>query len=304
MADTADAAGTADETRAAGPAGAAGAAGAADAAGAPWRPLSPARAWLILAGAWLRAAAQYRTSLVMLTIAQIGASGLDFAAILLIFSRTRALAGFNLAEVMFLYGTSAASFGISDCLFSSVENLAVRIRTGVFDTMLLRPVAPLAQVFADEFTPKRFGKLATAGAVLGIALARLHVAWTPARVLAVPAMIACGAVIFGALWVLQGAFQFIATDAREAANAFTYGGQSLTEYPLTLYGRGIVWAVTFIVPLAFINWQPALYVLDRPDPTGLPHLLRYASPAVAVAATAVAWLAWRAGLRRYRSTGS
>jgi ABC-2 type transport system permease protein len=271
---------------------------------ARWRPLNPAHAWLVLAGAWLRAAAQYRTSLAMLTMAQIGASGLDFAAILLIFSRTSMLGGFSLTEVMFLYGTSAASFGISDCLFSSVENLAERIRTGVFDTMLVRPVPVLVQVFADEFTPKRFGKLATAGAVLGIALARLNIAWTPARVLAVPVMIVSGTVIFGALWVLQGAFQFVATDAREAANTFTYGGQELTAYPLALYGGGVVRAVTFVVPLAFINWQPALFVLDRPDPTGLPHLLRYASPAVAVAATAVAALAWRAALRRYRSTGS
>jgi len=62
--------------------------------------------------------------------------------------------------------------------------------------------------------------------------------------------------------------------------------------------------VTFIVPLAFVNWYPALYLLDMPDPLGLPSWLQYASPAVALLAALAAAVAWRAGVRRYRSTGS
>lgn len=269
-----------------------------------WRPLGFARAYLLLAAMWMRAAWQYRASLTIMTVGQAGASGLDFIAILLLFSHVSALAGFSLTEVLFLYGTAAFSFGLSDLLLSSVEMLGDRIRSGAFDAMLVRPVSALVQVCTDEFTPKRFGKVAQSGAVLIVALVRLRVVWTPARVLVVALMIGCGTAIFGAVWVLQAAFQFVATDAREVMNTFTYGGQSLTQYPLAVYGRDAMRALTFAVPLAFVNWQPSLYVLGHPDPLGLPLAFRFASPAVALALAALAALCWRAGIRRYQSTGS
>lgn len=62
--------------------------------------------------------------------------------------------------------------------------------------------------------------------------------------------------------------------------------------------------LTFVVPVAFVNWQPMLYVFDVPDPLGLPVALRFAAPAVATLTAVGAALAWRGGVRRYRSTGS
>ena len=113
-----------------------------------------------------------------------------------------------------------------------------------------------------------------------------------------------GSIIFGAIFVLGAAFQFISIDSAELANSFTYGGQTLTQYPLTIFGKEIVRAVTFVVPLAFVNYYPVLFVLGKPAPLGLPSWIGLLSPVVAVAMVALASLAWRGGLRRYRSTGS
>ena len=59
-----------------------------------------------------------------------------------------------------------------------------------------------------------------------------------------------------------------------------------------------------MLPLAFVNWYPALYVLDEPDPFGFPAWLQLASPVAAPALLAVTWLVWRTGVRHYTSTGS
>ena len=61
---------------------------------------------------------------------------------------------------------------------------------------------------------------------------------------------------------------------------------------------------TYAVPLAFVSWQPGLYLLGRADPLGMPAFLRYATPAVAAVLAALATLVLRTGLRHYRSTGS
>lgn len=62
--------------------------------------------------------------------------------------------------------------------------------------------------------------------------------------------------------------------------------------------------MTFVVPLAFANWLPALYVLGREYPLGLPDWVAFLPPVVAALCWLLAGLAWRSGLRAYRSTGS
>ncbi|WP_267596044.1 ABC transporter permease [Carbonactinospora thermoautotrophica] len=268
------------------------------------RGLGPLRAYALLAWMWTRAAAQYPASLLLLTCTQFAVTGLDFVAIGLLFAHTPRLAGFSLPELAFLYGSSCVSFGIAYLLLINLDNVGVHIRTGTLDAMLIRPVSPLAQLATEGFTPRRVGRLLQAAVVLAWAVPALEVRWTPGRVLLVPVMIVSGAVIYGALWVLGAAFQVVVADTREVVNAFTYGGNFLTQYPLAIYGRELVHAVTWVVPLAFVNWQPALYLLDRPDPLGLPTVVRFASPAAALLLALVAAAAWRAALRHYRSTGS
>jgi ABC-2 type transport system permease protein len=73
---------------------------------------------------------------------------------------------------------------------------------------------------------------------------------------------------------------------------------------MTIYPAEAVKALTFIVPITFVNWYPSLYILDRPDPLGLPTAAQFAAPVAAAALVAVAVVVWRAGVRRYRSTGS
>jgi ABC-2 type transport system permease protein len=262
------------------------------------------RTYVLLAGTWMRSAAQYPASMVMLVLTQAASTSLDLVAILIMFAHTQRLGGFSLAEVMFLYGTAGVAFSLADITLGTVERLGEHIRQGTFDTLLLRPVGPLTQIATEDFSPRRLGKLIPISVVLVVALTRLDVHWTPARVATVPYMLAGGVWIFWALWVLSAAWQFVVVDGRQAANAITYGGGFLTQYPLSIFGRDVLRGLTWVLPLAFVNWEPALYVLGRPDPLGLPVFFRFAAPLVAAVLSASAALAWRGGLRRYQSTGS
>ena len=84
----------------------------------------------------------------------------------------------------------------------------------------------------------------------------------------------------------------------------TYGGDFTASYPLDVYSGWLRRFVTFVLPLAFVNYYPALHILDREDPLGLPDWIWLLSPVVALAMAGVARLAWSAGVRRYQSTGS
>lgn len=132
----------------------------------------------------------------------------------------------------------------------------------------------------------------------------LDIDWTPLKAAMIVLMLLSGAAIFAAVFVAGAAFQFVAQDASEVQNSFTYGGNTLLQYPPSIFGKDLVRGVTFVVPLAFVNWLPALYVLGRDYPLDLPEWVAFLPPVVAGLCWLLAGLAWRRGLRAYRSTGS
>ena len=261
-------------------------------------------AFLLLARMWSRAAWQYRVSLLLTGTTQALSSCLDLAALLVIYGQVDTLAGFTMPETLYLYGTTRMSFALSDLVASGMETISQSIRLGTFDVYLIRPISTLPQVLAEQFSPKRFGKLLSAAATLVWAVSTLHLHWTALKILLCFGTIGCGAVIYCSVWVITGTISFFAVDAQETANAFTYGSETLTEYPLAVFSRPLALGLTFVLPLAFVTWQPSLYVLGHADPLGLPGFLRFCAPAVAAVMALLAGAAWRFAVRHYRSTGS
>ncbi|MEU3655176.1 ABC transporter permease [Streptomyces sp. NPDC032161] len=262
------------------------------------------RAYGLIATMWLRSTMAYRASFAMTAFGNFAVTAFDFVAIMLMFSHVDALGGYSLPEIALLYGASGTAFGLADLVMGSMDRLGRRVRDGTLDTLLVRPVPVLAQVAADRFALRRLGRITQGVLVLGYALVVLDIGWTPLKVAVVPLMLLSGAAIFAAVFVAGAAFQFVAQDASEVQNSFTYGGNTLLQYPPSIFAKDLVRGVTFVVPLAFVNWLPALYVLGREYPLGLPEWVAFLPPAVAALCWVGAGLAWRKGLRAYRSTGS
>ncbi|MFI8963779.1 ABC transporter permease [Streptomyces sp. NPDC053493] len=254
---------------------------------------------------WIRSTLTYRSSFALTLLSSFTVTLFDFVVIILMFGQVRGLGGFSFPEVAFLYGTTGTSFGLADLVMGSLPRMGKRVRDGSLDTFLLRPAPVLAQVAADRFALRRLGRLLQGLFVLGWGLVLLDgVTWTPLTVLMVPVMLLSGALIFAAVMVVGASALFWMQDAAEVTNSFTYGGNTLLQYPPTIFAQDLVRGVVYVVPLAFVNWLPALHVLGRPMPAGVPRWTAFASPAVAVVCCAVAAWAWRTGLRAYRSTGS
>jgi ABC-2 type transport system permease protein len=263
-----------------------------------------AHIYRVLAGARIRADHQYRFSFYAFTVTQGLITIVDFLTIAVIFGQIDALSGWTVSEVAFLYGTSALSFHLGDVFVSQVERAPQRIRLGTFDSLLLRPLGPLFQLCADDFAFRRVGKLLQGVTVLVVAIASLHLVWTPARVATFVMMVVAGTAIFAAIWVIASSLAFWIVEAGELMNSFTYGSSYATEYPLHVMGVWLRRFLTFVVPAAFVNYFPSLYLLGKTDPLGSPAWLRFAWPGVAVVLLLIARVTWRTAVRHYRSTGS
>ena len=257
-----------------------------------------------LVAAQVRSQLQYRTSFALQVLSQFLANFVGFIALLLLFHRFEDLAGWSRAEVAFLYGLGGLAFGLSDMAAGGFDRLSIAIQTGTFDRVLTRPVGAFQQVLASDFQLRRLGRIVQGAFVLGLSITWLEIEWTALKALVLLSAVVSGLVIFGAIWVIGAAITFWTVQTSEVTNVFTYGGDELVSYPMTVYGEGLRRFFTFVVPLAFVTYLPALYILDRPDPLGLPPALQFCSPLVATAFFLVARGAWALGVRHYQSTGS
>lgn len=266
--------------------------------------MEPIALYLRLVGAQLRGQMQYKVSFILALCGSFLACVIEFGGVLVLFGRIPLLAGWSLYEVALLYGLSGVCFAVAEIFAAALDNFQVHIVRGTFDRVLVRPRGSLFQVIVEDFALRRVGRIAQAALVLLIAVRQLRVEWSLDRVAVLALTLLSGSVIYFAIFVLGAAFCFWSVQAKEATHVVTYGGDGLASWPLDIYAGGVRRFFTFVVPLAFVNYEPALYLLGRPEPLGLPAGARLLSPVAALIMLALARWGWHQGVRHYQSTGS
>lgn len=253
----------------------------------------------------VRAQTAYRASFAIDLASNLSATVVEVLTVLVLFRAVATqLAGFTLPETLVIVGLAACGFAAADLAVGNIERLRQYVRTGWLDTLLLRPLRALPQLLVMDVGLRRLAKLAVGTGVLVAALLLAPVSWTPARVLLAVAAPVGGAVFFSAVFVAGATVAFWWTDSGELANSLTYGGRELTTYPITVYGPVFRTVFGYALGFGFVAYYPALALLGRADPLGLPGWVGWVSPLVGLPAAGVAALLWRAGIRHYRSTGS
>lgn len=257
-----------------------------------------------LIGAQVRSQSTYRASFVLDLAGNALMPLLDVVTILVMFRATRTIGGFSAVEVLVMFGLSATSFALADLAVGNIEKVRIYVRQGLLDAVLVRPLSALGQLLAVDFTIRRIVRPAVAATILGLAVSQAGITWSPARVVLLATAPFVGAVFFGSVFVATATVAFWWIDSGEFANGFTYGGKEFTAYPISVYSGAFRAVFAYAMGFAFVAYYPALALLDRPDPLGLPPWVAWSGPLVALAAAAAAAMMWRLGVRHYRSTGS
>lgn len=252
----------------------------------------------------VRSQLQYRASVIMQSIGAFMITAIEFLGILALFDRFGQIRGWTLPEIALFYGMISISWALCDAMGRGFEVMGQIIKAGDFDRVLLRPRSTVLQMLGYELTIRRVGRLAQGIAVLTYAFVALDVDWTVPRVLLLVAAIGGTLCVFMGLIVMQATTSFWTTETIEAWNAFTYGGVTMAQYPLSIYRGWFRRLFMFAIPLGCANYLPGIAILGREDPLGTPVILQWLAPLVGPAFLGIAFVLWRWGIRHYRSTGS
>jgi len=253
----------------------------------------------------LRSQAQYPAATLMLAVGHCAATSIEILGVYALFHRFGSIGGWSFGEAALFYALVNITFSLADLLTRGFEVFGTDfVRTGAFDRVLLRPRAAALQLAGYEVRLSRLGRFAQAFAVLILATHLVPIHWDAAAVALAVWAVAGGVALFAGLLVLQATLAFWTVESLEVANVLTYGGVQAAQYPLNIYAAWFRRLLTFGVPLAAVAYYPVLAILKRPDPLGAPDWLLPFTPLAGFAFLALSFLAWRAGMGRYASTGS
>src|SRR5262245_49065626 len=202
---------------------------------------------------------QYRASFVMTTIGALLQTGVEFVGVWALFDRFGEIRGWTLREVALFYGMISITWAVCDSIARGFDIFDKTVRAGDFDRVLVRPRSTILQLLGQELTLRRIGRLLQGIAVFAYAAG--GIAWTVPRALLLVAAIASGACVFLGLVVLQATMAFWTVESLEVWNAFTYGGVTMSQYPLAIYRSWMRELFTYAIPLACVNYLPGLAIL-------------------------------------------
>lgn len=259
---------------------------------------------LRIAGIRLRGQMSYRGSFFMQIFSNFIMHLAEVLALFAMFHRFDTMGGWTLGEVAMLHGISMLAFGIGDTISVGLDSVPNQIRQGDFDSILIRPLSSWVQALVNEVSLRHFGQLFQGAVVLIYAFSVLDIAWNPAKAAVLVMALLTGIALFVALFTTVAILSFWTVNSVEAVNAFTYGGSDLAQFPLHIFDRWMRNLFLFIIPVGFMTYYPALFILDKRDPLGMPSWFLLLGPPVVGVFCLVISRAWQQGIRHYRSTGS
>ncbi|MFQ5697249.1 MAG: ABC transporter permease [Myxococcota bacterium] len=265
--------------------------------------LDELRVYRRITGAALRSQMQYKASFTLGMGIDFLTVFADFLPIYFLMLKFGGLEEWTILELCLLYGMVEISWAMVESLLRGFEDFGPYLIRGDVDRWLLRPRSLFMQIAAHEFELRRLGRVVQGVVVLMIGAAGLGLGlqswlWIATGILS-------GMLFFTGVVMLGAASQFWTLgQTSELQNMLTYGGSAALTYPVSIYSRWFRRAITYAVPLAFVNYFPVLAALGRVEEAGFPAWVPFLSPGVCLGVLLLARGSFALGLRRYESTGS
>ena len=247
----------------------------------------------------LKGELEYRVNFILSFLSQILVFFTYYFIILALFTKFDHIKGFTLYEVLLCFSIIQFGFSFNEVFARGIDRFDRLIIQGNFDRLLLRPQNIILQVLCSDSDFVKLSRLIQAIIVLFVALFHLSIEWNVWRVMALFLMLFSACVIFFGIFLMAASYCFFTVQGLEVRNVFTDGGKHMAQYPIGVFSKGFVFFFTFIIPYAFVNYYPLLYVIGRTN-----NVLYAFSPLLVVLYLIPSVLVFYWGMKRYASVGS
>ena len=246
---------------------------------------------------------EYRLNFVIMAFLGIAYQGSGFAFIWVVLRRFHTLDGWTFHDLAFLYALRLLSHATWVVPFNLLSEIDMVLREGRFDQFLVRPLNPLLQVITHRFRMNVIGDVITAFALFVLAANLANVSFTLIHVIYLVLAVVGGALAEGAIILACASLSFRLLETWALRFLIDNVYLMFGSYPLRIFGAGISWSFTWLVPIAFVAYIPSSVLLKHAEGLHVAPVIAWGAPAVGFIWFIAAYQFWRWQLKSYQSSG-
>ena len=236
----------------------------------------------------------YRTNFYVQVLQSIVSLLSAIAGLLIVFSHTDTLAGWQPEEVLAVLGVYLMAGGvIGTVVRPSMERFMEDVRKGTLDYTLTKPEDAQFLVSFGEIRIWKVVDVILGAAVLAVAVSRHGATVGVGEALVFGAVLVAGAATVYSFWLIMATLSFWFIRIENILVIFEAMYQA-GRWPVGIYPGWLRFILTFLVPIAFAVTVPAEGLIGRLTPGRL--LLAFG---VAIALIVLSRFFWLWGLRNY-----
>ncbi|MCK4259262.1 MAG: ABC-2 family transporter protein [Halanaerobiales bacterium] len=221
--------------------------------------------------------------------------------ITIIFSHIPNLQGWNIHQVLIIYGLALTCRGFYFTFFGRLEDLGSEfIIEGNLDRLMVRPVNPLFLLIADRIYENQLTEVLLGIVAIIVGLVNVKITITFGVILTLCFSIVNGVLLYFGFFLLINSISFWFHNRFSLMWTFMELSD-FVQYPVTVFNPTLRFILTWIIPFALTSYFPAILILDQFKSY---HWIAYTSPIITLIFLMLGYKVWSSGLYRYESTGS
>ena len=185
--------------------------------------------------------------------------------------------------------------------FKPFRNLDKLITHGELDKFFTKPQPVLfSLIFYNIHIMEIFSQLVPSLIILILACFQISARWNLFKVLILTAGIAGGTLIQAGIFVFIGCTSIFMFNSSWLGDLY-YAFRDFLSYPLVIFGKKMLLFLTCVLPLAFVNYYPARYILEKENKDAL---INFMTLPVSLVISVLICKLWKISCKHYTSSGS
>lgn len=243
---------------------------------------------------------EYKANFVVGVIAFLLGQITNILFIWIIFSQIPDLMGWNINQIVFIYGFSLIPKGIDHLFFDNLWMIGhFYVSKGEFDKYLTRPINTLFHVLVERLQIDALGELIMGISLICVSVPKVSIVWSLEKVALTIVAIVFATFIYTGIKIGTAAIAFWTKKSGNITYMF-YMVNDFAKYPVTIYNNTVRGIITYIIPFAFTAFYPACYILTNANPlynVGMTVI-------ISIVLMTIGIVIWNRGIRAYESAGS
>ncbi len=219
-------------------------------------------------GMYIKAAMEYRMSFIAGFFGNIIRKTAEYISIWILLSEFRMIDGWTFMDVLMLYNVNQFAISFSGMIFwKPMLQMETEVRKGSLDVLMTKPLGLFSYLICKNFDVSFLANLSLSGGIFVFCFVKSGYLWTWQRCVLLLLTVAGAILIYSSLHVFIGTLSFWIVKI-DSVFATIMDMRQFVYYPITIYGKAVRFALTYIFPIAFVNYYPMLYLLGKADGGG------------------------------------